>query len=101
MQAPAPTTTRKPSAPDGLTNFDALPDSAFVTLRVVLGLTGHGSSTIYRWIQGGTFPAPVKFSEGSARWQVGELRKALADLAGKRAWAATKTGSSTSERAAA
>lgn len=34
----------------------------------VMAMTGLGSSTIYRYIQAGTFPAPLKIGGHSARW---------------------------------
>lgn len=37
-------------------------------LRDVMAQTGLGSSTIYRYIQAGTFPAPLKIGGHSARW---------------------------------
>ena len=37
-------------------------------LREVKERTGLGSSTIYRYIQAGTFPAPVKIGGFTARW---------------------------------
>ncbi|MND20836.1 Prophage CP4-57 regulatory protein (AlpA) [compost metagenome] len=38
-------------------------------LRDVKDRTGLGSSTIYRYIQAGTFPAPVKIGGFTARWR--------------------------------
>lgn len=37
-------------------------------LRQVMSQTGMGSSTIYRHIAAGTFPAPLKIGGHSARW---------------------------------
>lgn len=38
-------------------------------LREVMAITGLGSSTIYRYIAAGTFPAPVKIGRCTARWR--------------------------------
>ncbi len=38
-------------------------------LRDVTERTGLGSSTIYRYINAGTFPAPVKIGGVTARWR--------------------------------
>lgn len=38
-------------------------------LREVMDQTGLGSSTIYRYIHAGTFPAPLKIGGFSARWR--------------------------------
>jgi prophage regulatory protein len=42
-------------------------------LPEVKATTGLGSSTIYRYIQAGTFPAPVKIGGHAARWRSSEL----------------------------
>ncbi len=38
-------------------------------LRDVMAITGLGSSTLYRYIQAGTFPAPMKIGGFTARWR--------------------------------
>lgn len=38
-------------------------------LRDVMAITGLGSSTLYRYIQAGTFPAPLKIGGFTARWR--------------------------------
>lgn len=42
-------------------------------LRDVKLKTGLGSSTIYRYIQAGTFPAPVKIGGFAARWRESQI----------------------------
>lgn len=42
-------------------------------LRDVKTKTGLGSSTIYRYIQAGTFPAPVKIGGFTARWRESQV----------------------------
>lgn len=42
-------------------------------LREVKERTGLGSSTIYRYIQAGTFPAPVKIGGFTARWRESQV----------------------------
>lgn len=58
-------------------DFDALPDSGFVRLAVVLALLGCAKPTLYRWIKASKVPAPVKFTTRFSAWQVGELRTCL------------------------
>lgn len=43
-------------------------------------VTGLGSSTIYRYIQAGTFPAPVKIGGFAARWKSSEVQGWIAGL---------------------
>lgn len=63
--------------PDGLRNFDALPDSANVRLPVVVALFATSVPTVWRWSKNGTLPPARKLSERVTAWNVGELRKAL------------------------
>lgn len=67
--------------PAALTNFDRLPDSAFVRLPVVRGLLGGiSSATVWRLSKSGKLPPPVKLSACATAWPVGPLRQALANL---------------------
>ena len=65
--------------PDALANFDSLPDSANVRQPVVQGLVGCSAATVWRMVKRGTLPAPRKISERVTAWNVGDLRKALAE----------------------
>ncbi len=60
-----------------LANFDALPDSAYVRLPVVLAIFGCSRATWYRWVKSGRVPAPKKLSSRIAVSQVGSLRGCL------------------------
>lgn len=64
--------------PKSLSQFDALPASAHVQVDTVAGLVGVSRATIWRMVQRGQLPAPKKLSERATRWNVGELRTALA-----------------------
>lgn len=50
-------------------------------LKEVMEKTGLGSSTIYRYIQAGTFPAPVKIGGFTARWKQSAVDSWIAALA--------------------
>ena len=63
--------------PDSLTNFDALPGTAFVRLPTVCALFGIAPATVWRRAKSGALPAPRKLGERIAAWQVAELRAAL------------------------
>jgi hypothetical protein len=71
---------KKPSA--GASNFDDLPDSAFVPVSVPGALLHISPATTWRWIRLGKLPAPVKFGEGTTRMNVGKLREAIRAIAG-------------------
>jgi prophage regulatory protein len=67
--------------PAGLANFDQLPDSAHVRLPTVRLLCGVAPVTVWRWVKLGNLPAPKKLGPGISAWNVGELRRALAQRA--------------------
>jgi predicted DNA-binding transcriptional regulator AlpA len=60
-----------------LTEFDALPDSAFVPVEIVARLLGGSANSVWRWSAAETIPRPVRVGQGSTRWQVGALRDYL------------------------
>lgn len=74
--------TSRKSLPPSLTNFDELPDTAMVDVRTVSTLIGRGRSTIWRDVELGRFPAPVKMGPACTRWNVGAIRRHLAALGG-------------------
>ena len=49
------------------------PSDRLLRLRDVKTKTGLGSSTIYRYIQAGTFPAPVKIGGFTSRWRESQV----------------------------
>ena len=63
-------------------NFDQLPDSAFVPVSVPVALLNISPATAWRWMRSGKLPAPVKFGEGTTRINVGKLRDAIRAIAG-------------------
>ena len=64
--------------PDSLRNFDQLPDSANVRLPVVKAIYACSAATVWRRVKSGGIPQPKKFGEKLTAWNVGELRRALA-----------------------
>lgn len=60
-----------------LISFDLLPDSAHVDVRVVADLFACSVPTIWRRVTSGLIPSPKRFGR-TTRWNVGELRDALA-----------------------
>lgn len=76
---PAKSQHRTKNTPsDSLAQFDLLPTSAHVQVDTVAGLIGVSRATVWRMVQRGQLPAPKKLSERATRWNVGELRIALA-----------------------
>jgi predicted DNA-binding transcriptional regulator AlpA len=73
-----PHPSHSPSLPQGLEYFEKLPDSAYVALAVVCGIYDCSSATIWRRVKDGDIVPPVKLGKRTTRWQVGELRKCLA-----------------------
>jgi predicted DNA-binding transcriptional regulator AlpA len=65
--------------PDALKNFDSLPDAAHVRQPVVEALFGISGPTVWRWSKSGRLPAPQKQSERVTTWNVGRLRRRLAE----------------------
>lgn len=63
--------------PDTLSNFNDLPNCAFVRQPSVQMLFACSPATVWRWVRAGKIPAPVKLSERVTAWNVGELREAL------------------------
>ena len=63
-----------------LSQFDQLPDSAFVRLPVVTGLFGCSKATAWRWVKQSVLPPPIKRG-GISAWKVGELREVLSNNA--------------------
>ena len=67
------------SVPHELTHFDSLPDSAYVRLPVVVGLYACSTATVWRGVKKGNIPQPIKLSPNISAWNVGVLRRALAE----------------------
>ena len=68
------------SLPDSATNFDALPDSALIrqpTLELMLAVS---PSTIWRLSRSGLL-RPIKVTERTTAWRVGDVRAYLASIA--------------------
>ena len=70
-------TPKKQAAQAALENFDALPDSANVRVRTVMGLYGCSIATVWRNVRLGYIPTPRKLTARTTVWNVGELRRAL------------------------
>lgn len=69
--------------PAELTEFDRLPDVAYVRLPVVRMLFGGISpASVWRAVNEGRIPRPAKLTTQCTAWNVGALRETLAKLGG-------------------
>lgn len=68
------------SIPKALSNFDSLPDSAYVRQPVVQGLFGCSAASVWRGVRDGRLPAPRKLSSRTTAWKVADLRATLAAI---------------------
>lgn len=72
-----------PASQFALSNFDNLPDSAFIRQPVLTGLGLGSPATIWRKVKERRLPAPVKLSKQCAAWQVSAIRRHIAELVEK------------------
>lgn len=66
--------------PAALANFDSLPDSALVDVKVIAAILSRSPTSIWRDAREGKLPAPVKAGPACTRWRVGAIRQHLASL---------------------
>jgi predicted DNA-binding transcriptional regulator AlpA len=59
--------------------FSSLPDSAFIRQSQLLStqLVPFSASTLWRMVNRGEFPSPIKLSDQITAWRVGEIRQWL------------------------
>ena len=65
--------------PAALIEFDRLPDAAHVRQPVVQALFAISAPTVWRRVRSGRLPAPRRYGVRHAAWNVGELRRVLAE----------------------
>ncbi len=66
--------------PDAARHFDSLPNAARIDIATVIAVTGLSRASIYRHIQNGWFPKPMKLGRhhnSGNMWSVGEIRQVL------------------------
>lgn len=64
-------------------NFDTLPDSALIRMRQLSEVLPVHKTTIWKRVKAGTFPEPIRFTEGRCTaWKVGDVRRWLAAQGG-------------------
>jgi prophage regulatory protein len=50
-----------------------------LNLKDVRSITKLGRTTIYRWMDQGKFPKPIKLSDASIRWRESDLERWIAE----------------------
>jgi predicted DNA-binding transcriptional regulator AlpA len=69
---PPPSTTQRPEPL-------VLPDTGFVRQKLLLRFVPFSKSTLWRRVNGGLFPAPIRLSAGITAWRVEDVRRWIAD----------------------
>lgn len=61
-------------------NFDSLPGSALIRERQLTnGILPFSSATLWRKVKTGTFPQPIRLTDGRVTaWKIGDVRAWLA-----------------------
>lgn len=67
-----------PTVPNRLSAFDQMPASALVSVNDLVALSGRSRTSLWRDVQQGRLPQPVKIGPNSARWSVNDARAFLA-----------------------
>lgn len=64
-----------------MTIFDAAESAPtfLIDLKEVLPRTRVGRATIYRWMEKGQFPKPLKLSESMVRWREADLERWISE----------------------
>lgn len=66
---------------DSIKNLDALPDCGFVSARTLAAWFDVSEVTIWRWAKSGRLPTPRRLGGNTTRFNVGDVRAAVARLA--------------------
>ena len=60
-----------------LKQFDVLPETAFVDLKVVCAVRGRSPSSTQRDVKAGRLAPPIRIGPNAMRYRVGDVRKSL------------------------
>jgi predicted DNA-binding transcriptional regulator AlpA len=66
---------------NSIENLDSFPDCGFIAAHTLAAMLGVSQVTVWRWSKAGKLPAPRKLGANTTRFNVGEVRAALASLA--------------------
>lgn len=73
--------TKSEKLAEKLSRFHLLPDEALVSIEIVCALRERSRASTWRDVKTGDCPPPVRIGARSARWRVGDLRKAAQNAA--------------------
>ena len=91
-QPETPSQSKKPKANKAKLTQAPVIASRFLSIDEVAKRYGVGQSTVWRWVkEDDRFPAPVKLSPGTSRWQDTELLKFEAGASSRTSAKSTKT----------
>ncbi|MGE4341153.1 MAG: helix-turn-helix transcriptional regulator [Pigmentiphaga sp.] len=77
MQA---TSTTSPASPIGhQAERPTLPDTGFVRQKLLLRFVPFSKSTLWRRVNAGGFPAPIRLSVGITAWRAEDVRRWIAE----------------------
>jgi len=76
------TTTQATKKPTWHAPFSDRPDDGFVREKDLLPVISVSSSTLWRRVNAGLFPKPIKLSERVTVWRVGVIRAWLSSVSG-------------------
>ena len=64
--------------------LEALPDDGFIRQKPLIntGLAPFSATTLWRKVQAGTFPKPIKLSDQITAWRVSDIKEWAKDPAG-------------------
>ncbi len=68
-----------------MNNEATLPTTGFVRLAQVLKLVPVSRTSIWRWVNAGTFPKPLKLAEKTTAWRAEDVRDWINSQASKAA----------------
>ena len=57
-----------------ISNFDNLPDSALLSVKELIALSGRSRTSLWRDVQRGFLGTPIKVGKASTRWNVAQVR---------------------------
>ncbi len=63
---------------DLMIDIDLLPDSALVSAKDICSLAQRSRASIWRDVQAGRLPHPIRIGAYSARWRAADVRQFLA-----------------------
>lgn len=76
MQHLFPSVTGAPRAADApALERASLPETGFVRQKLLLRVIPFSKTTLWRRVQAGEFPKPVRLSEGITAWRAEDLRQ--------------------------